>query len=519
MNCKTEQVTWEIINNAYVPAVTICTKKLQSKAKNKKNKKRKNVFFKDLSIGENISVRLSPTTRINFESISAPGFVCLNESFGSNGSYFFEIYTTASYSGPITICVAISNRIAPSESRFVKLLEDGSFEDVTDSYTDSEICGSFENINFRSLDNEMTTFGPYIVISDQESRAQTYANDQFTIITSGGNSAQVVTNSDGVITEIVWGFEYEPCNPPRRIGLLNINNLFSYECDCWETVLELGTVIAIVETILTAFTIYRAIMASVSAASAGIRTLVSAVRAASDEIATFESSLKSTERLIDVLRRRLGELKRRPDYNPASPEEINDLLGQINLEMQNAIHIGDDLRDAKAAKALADASLQTAINNRNNLIQSGIASLLALQAAYRAFEELPVVSQLKECSDNIYGLNETTCECCGCEISMNFYGNIAQQGYNWVNNYINSNQTIFPKNNAEPCEFNTEAQAAMDAMIAAAKSELPQCTDNTNSNPNPCMSLVDESIPDNPGDPNTGYSGNWAYGIGQVCED
>lgn len=113
------------------------------------------------------------------------------------------------------------------------------------------------------------------------------------------------------------------------------------------------------------------------------------------------------------------------------------------------------------------------------------------------------------------------CECSGdqtcfsCQIGMTFYGTIAEQGNAWAEAYASENQMLFI--GTYPCANNDQAQAAMQAMIIAAKEALPQCGDGP-AYPNICMTTNDEGVPDDPGNPQSGFSGNWGYGITNTNE-
>jgi ferredoxin len=439
--------TWQNIKNAYVPATTVCYQKIKTNTFKKPKSINSNsnlLYERNLSVGENISAIIPGKLKVTFNSITSSGTLYFSEITNDSGYYYFDIYTTAVYSGDVTICLKIPDGLNQNNARLVRVLEDGSFEDVTTSVSYRTICGVFPSIGFRALDEgSITRFDPVLVISDPSSQAGTYAQDQFTIITSGGNSAQVVTNSDGEIIDIVWGFDYEDCDPPKSIGGFNIDNIFdTLDCGCWETVLSLGALADIISYIVIAWTTVKAAFAAAKAAGLALKLLWDDLGQKVAEIGLKQAAIKASQGVINNIKGKLGPLERKmhdiydeiaeldpldlgPEHlddwqkkhywdlqNELGPigKEVDKLTGELNAEIQNQSSLFDDFLVLSDEEEAIKASIAATKAQQEGFLASAFATLALINAAYESIRSIPVLSQQKQCNDEGQTLGED-CEC------------------------------------------------------------------------------------------------------------
>ena len=126
-NCKNEQVVWKKINGAYVAATTICNQTVQSSQELPRIETKRTSFYRDLSLGENII--FMSNFKITFESVTSPGYVYVVQD--SENFNYFDIFTTSTFSGHVSFSSPIPDNLDFSEAKFIRILEDGSMEDIT----------------------------------------------------------------------------------------------------------------------------------------------------------------------------------------------------------------------------------------------------------------------------------------------------------------------------------------------------------------------------------------------------
>ena len=417
-NCKNEQVVWKKINGAYVAATTICNQTVQSSQELPRIETKRTSFYRDLSLGENII--FMSNFKITFESVTSPGYVYVVQD--SENFNYFDIFTTSTFSGHVSFSSPIPDNLDFSEAKFIRILEDGSMEDITvpnpipESGRGLSIEGTIQpSLTMLENGSDYYPVGSFGVVSSSAMESQTVAGQ---IIVSGCNSGQTILNPDGTISCIDWQYQdgYEPCPAGQQLFVYWDENGISFECDCYTTVLSIGGALAIFEAIAIAYSAYKALMMTVTTVSNGIRAFYKLIRGLADDILDLRQEISALTDLANASRARQAAIRARKLKYQQEGIDTKELDEILNMEIQDESALNAQIRDASDTlmnkvfeKENAQVALDAAISQRTGLLEQAAAILISIRALYEALAAIPVLAEKKVCPEG-QTLGED-CEC------------------------------------------------------------------------------------------------------------
>jgi hypothetical protein len=331
--------------------------------------------------GNNVSISFD-SFDITFDHILSEGIISKLSLVESSYGYFYEIASSASYSGNITMCFNVPETIDFNDAKIYHFNTNnnpsGVFENITIT---SGIYGPDESN--RKLCGVTSSLSPIILVPAptivHKPDIEKLPNDLHLTI-SGGNGAITTLNPDGTVKDITWPVP-PPC-PPGQTRYFSISEGYG-DCGCYKDPLDPEVLAERAKAIAQILTVILILYIAKEKGSSAIGAVLGRQAANQASLATARAAYQRT----------LAELGR------STP-----------------------MWRSRAAQAVADAKdYVDALTHAGELIHLELLSLQATASALfaaiaellRQLKELQMVqafSGIKTC-DPGYILNNVTCEC------------------------------------------------------------------------------------------------------------